>query len=300
MRGWRWVVQAALAGIVIWFVARALAGQWDALRAAEWRVSLAPGWVVLSLGLALLTFGLQLESWRRVLLGWEQRAPRRGLAGVWFLANLGRYIPGKVWGLAGMVVLAARQGIAPWAATTSALVMQALGLGTALALVAVTLPEAATGLRTGLGLLIAVGTLVVVSWPPVIGAVRRIVPRMGEVRPLPLGALLTGGALSLVAWVSYGMSFWALSRGLGQPPVLTPGVAVGVFALGYTVGVLAIFAPGGVVVREAVLLALLAPMLGPSPALVLTLASRLALTLIELAAATPFLLTYLRSAPRAG
>lgn len=296
MTRWRGLGQLALAAILAWFVGRAVAGQWGALRQAEWDVTLAPGWLALSVGLVLLTFALQVESWRTILAGWGQQLGRMAAARTWFLANLGRYLPGKVWSVAGMIVMATRQGVATWAATASAVVLQAIGLGAALALVAATLPAADTGLRVAVGAGIAAGTLALMAWPPAIHALQRLVPRLSELQPLPGGTLVAGSALSAAGWLSYGASFWALSRGLGQPPLLSVWVATGMFALAYTVGLLALFAPGGAVVREAVLLALLAPILGPGAALTLALASRLLLTVVELAVAAPFFLTQPRSA----
>jgi uncharacterized membrane protein YbhN (UPF0104 family) len=85
--------------------------------------------------------------------------------------------------------------------------------------------------------------------------------------------------------MAYGMAFWSLSRGLGFEAALTPPTAVGVFALGYIAGLLALFAPGGVGVREAAFGLLLAPVMGPGPAVGLSVASRLLLTVMEVAAA---------------
>ena len=296
---WRWAGQLVLAGLLVWFVGRALADQWEAIRAAELRVTLNAPWLALSLGLACVTFALQIESWRQALRGWGQHLRWRDLAETWFIANLGRYIPGKVWSVAGLVVLAARQGVEGWAATAGAVVMQAVGLGSALAVVAATLPGAASGVRVGLGALVAVGTVLLVAWPPAVDRVRRLIPRMGGLRPLPGPALAGCTAITLAAWMAYGLSFWALSRGIGQPAVLSPGVAIGGFALAYTVGLLAVFAPGGAVVREGVLVALLAPILGAGAALTLSLASRLVLTVAELGAAAPFLVSYARRTSRA-
>jgi hypothetical protein len=50
-------------------------------------------------------------------------------------------------------------------------------------------------------------------------------------------------------------------------------------------GLLAIFAPGGLVVREGVLFGLLAPLVGAGAALILVPASRLLLTATEVVAA---------------
>lgn len=296
---WRWVGQGVLAGLLLWFVGGALATQWESFRATPLPLVLRPGWLALSVLLAVATFGLLIQSWRVALAGWRQSLGWRDLAETWFVANLGRYLPGKVWSVAGMIVLAHRRGVETWAATAGAVAIQAIGLGTAVAVVAATLPGTESAVRLGLAALVAGGTLAVISWPPATAVVRERVPRLSDLRPLPPAALAGCAALTVAGWVGYGASFWALSRALGHPPVLSLATATGVFTLGYTVGLLALFAPGGAVVREAVLVALLAPVLGAAPALALSLASRLVLTVTELLAAAPFLVTYARSASRA-
>ena len=76
-----------------------------------------------------------------------------------------------------------------------------------------------------------------------------------------------------------------LCRGLLPDAHLPLGTAVGAFTLGYTLGLLALFAPGGVGVRELVLIGLLAPFLGSGGAVALSVASRILLTVLEAAAA---------------
>ena len=88
-----------------------------------------------------------------------------------------------------------------------------------------------------------------------------------------------------ISWGTYGASLWMLCRGLLPGAHLPLGTAVGAFTLGYTLGLLALFAPGGVGVRELVLIGLLAPFLGSGGAVALSVASRILLTVLEAAAA---------------
>src|SRR5260370_31142101 len=76
-----------------------------------------------------------------------------------------------------------------------------------------------------------------------------------------------------------------LPRGLVPDPPLPLTAAIGAFTLGYILGVLALFAPGGVGVRELVLIGLLAPFLGSGGAVAVSVASRLLLTGLEAPAA---------------
>jgi uncharacterized membrane protein YbhN (UPF0104 family) len=76
-----------------------------------------------------------------------------------------------------------------------------------------------------------------------------------------------------------------LAMGIFESSELSLIQATGVFAAGYIVGLLALFAPGGVGVRELVYVALLAPVVGSGGALALSIAARLLLTTTEAIAA---------------
>src|SRR3989449_6573163 len=84
---------------------------------------------------------MHIESWRRILLGWGQRIGFGAAARTWSLANLGRYVPGKVWSVAGLGVLAQRAGVPMAPTAASAFVAQALALGTGAAVVAAVTPH---------------------------------------------------------------------------------------------------------------------------------------------------------------
>ena len=88
-----------------------------------------------------------------------------------------------------------------------------------------------------------------------------------------------------VAWAGYGVAFWCLGRGTIGSSSLTVSHATGVFAAGYLVGLVMVFLPGGVGAREGVFIPMLTPSLGPAGAIVLTLASRILLTITEALAA---------------
>jgi uncharacterized membrane protein YbhN (UPF0104 family) len=97
--------------------------------------------------------------------------------------------------------------------------------------------------------------------------------------------LSLGWAMPLygVVWTIYGAAFWLTARALFIVPAGDVPLYIGVFALSWAVGFVAIFAPGGVGVREAVIAGLLAGHLGEAKAIVLAGASRIVLTAIDLA-----------------
>ena len=65
-----------------------------------------------------------------MLGAWGQRLEGWTAARIWTVSSLGKYLPGKVWAIAGMAMMAREAGVAPWAATGSAVILQMLAIGT--------------------------------------------------------------------------------------------------------------------------------------------------------------------------
>jgi uncharacterized membrane protein YbhN (UPF0104 family) len=284
-RRWLWVVQGLVTLAVVAFVGRALARNWDQFRSLHVTLTIGPGWIAGSVLMVLLTYAMQVESWRRILAGWGQGLTFRAAARVWSLANLGRYVPGKVWSVAGLVVLARQAGVEAGPAAASAFVLQAISLGTGVAVVAAVAPGSAPPLRLAAAGVAAILTIAVLVWPRTARRLGRLVDATAPLEPLRPAAVLAGAALTVLSWGTYGAAFWMLARGLVPDTPLPLTAAIGAFTLGYILGLLALFAPGGVGVRELVLIGLLAPFLGSGGAVAVSVASRLVLTVLEAAAA---------------
>src|SRR5437660_12906415 len=198
-------LQLAVASVVARMVWGAIVKNWGEFRSLHVSLAPRPGWIALSALVVFLTYAIQVESWRRVLAGWAQHLSYGRAARIWLVVNLGRYIPGKVWSVAGLVVLAQRAGVETWAAGASAVAMQALGLGTAAALVAAATPGAASPLRLSVALLVSIATIAFLAWDRAARGVARLVGSTAQLRPLPLAAAGERARLSLARWVAYGV-----------------------------------------------------------------------------------------------
>jgi len=278
------------------FALRALARNWDQLRSQPLEWQLRPGWLVLSLMLTWLMYALLILGWRSMLTGWGQRLDGWSAARIWILSSLGKYVPGKVWAVAGMALLAQRAGVAPWAATGSAVVMQVLAIGTGAAVAGLAGAHNIEAAQRGAGavlMLLVAGAIISVGlllWPPFLRRVLRLAApqAVGERQPTGRG-IVVGIATNIVAWLGYGLALWLLGRGLLPSSGLGLRLAIAVFTASYLAGFLALFAPGGIGVREGLFILMLQKPLGVGAATSLALASRLLLTVAELGAAVPFL-----------
>lgn len=300
MRSTLWRAAQWVAGIaIVAFAARQLIAGWSDIagRPLVWQVR--PLLLAASAICIWLMYALLVQAWRAMLAGWGDRLPLRDAARIWTVSSLGKYIPGKVWALAGMALMAQRAGVKPWAATASAVILQALAIGTGAAVVGVfgstalraeypwvgiVLPLLVVGSATGMALLL---------WPSFIrrllALVRIELPAAASPGVWPV---VYGVVANLVAWCGYGVAFWLLGRGLLELPGLTIGRAIATFAASYIAGLLFLPAPGGIGVRESVVLLMLTGAVGPASASALAVASRVLLTLTEFGAAAPFLLSH--------
>lgn len=297
----RWV----LGLLILAFIVRSFSRNWQELQGQPIAWTFRPLPAIGSIAVVWLMYAMLIEAWRRMLAGWGGQLPPMQAARIWIVSSLGKYVPGKVWAVAGMALMARDAGIAPWAATASAIILQALAVGTGAAVAAlfgttileVRTPELVPLLwLAGIASLAGVGLLL---YPPVTKRLLALA-RLGADAPSPrTGPLLLGVLANVIAWLGYGTALWLLARAVLPDSQLAPGAAIAGFAASYVAGLLALFAPGGLLIREGLLVLMLQDSIGLGAATALAIASRVLLTITELGAAVPFLLMR-RGTARAG
>jgi hypothetical protein len=281
--------QIILFALIGWFVWRAIQTDVDNLGEIDFDFEIHWGWALAALGAVIGTYAVLIQAWLTILLGWEQRLAYRRAARIWTISNLGRYIPGKIWTIAGLAVLAAREGVAGWAAGASAIVMQFIALATGVAVFAAT--GSIAGIETPIHAsvlwivaFVSVGVVAFLATNDALGRASRIIKPGIEVRALSPRAAVLAVVTTAVSWCTYGVALWMLARGIGVEG-LTLSAAISAFTASYIMGLLIVFAPGGIGIREASIVALLTPSLGVGAALTLAVVARVLMTVAEIVAA---------------
>jgi hypothetical protein len=294
-RWWR-VAQVLLAVLVVGLAIRKLATNWGLVRAQAIHWELRPLWLLASVAIVWLAYALLVEGWRRVVIAMSQRLSYRDAARICMVSNLGKYLPGKVWAIAGNALLSREAGVDPPAAVAAAIVLQALALASGVVLVAILSPGTLRSYGTayviatvGLGVAAVIGVAILTS-PAALQALQRRLPAsLPPLTPVPAAVMAGAFLINLVAWSAYGVAFLGLARGLTPEAHLSWSLATTVFTISYLVGLVALFAPAGAGPREGVFILLLTGPLGAKLAVALALATRVLLTITELGAAAPFL-----------
>jgi hypothetical protein len=135
----------------------------------------------------------------------------------------------------------------------------------------------------------AISASVVLASPRAMARLQRLLPARAPVlRAATPGAVLVALVANVVAWVGYGAAMICLSRGLFAGAAPGWSDAINAYTVSYLFGLLLLFVPAGLGAREAIFTALLAPAIGVKVAAALAVASRILLTLIEIALAAAF------------
>lgn len=273
-----------------------------ALGPEAWRPRPVP--LVLSSLLLLAAYVLSAGIWGRMQreLGGPPLRPRESVP-VYLVANLVRYVPGKVWQIASLAALARGRGVPVAAATGAAVIGQGAALVAAAALGVPALLASPEPWRTwGIaGAAAILAALLVTSRPRVFGGLLRAWFRLARAEA-PEEVRVRDGArwlgLYVGNWVLYAAAFALFVRSFGHGGA--PLLAGSSFAAAYVIGYVMVFAPAGLGPREGFLIAFLAPHYGAGPAGVVAVAARLWTTLVEVAPAAVLWRAALRAPAAAG
>lgn len=249
--------------------------------------------LTLSLVLVVCMYIMHAFLWRHLSerLG-GRRLSARDTIYIYFISGLGRYLPGKLWQVAGMAVLAQRAGLPAVIATAASIVAQLAFITSGLILLAILLPTE-YGLAPILSalLLVAVGIVLLLLGNTKSGRELRhkLLQRLGQ-RIAEAGALLdrisgrqaAGWTLAYgFTWIVLGGAFALFVSAFGAAGEARVSYLMGTAAASYVIGYL-VFTPAGIGGRELAMVVLLESVMRPEPALLIAAASRLWFTAGEL------------------
>lgn len=205
-----------------------------------------------------------------------------------FSANLGKYLPGGFWPVAGRVSMGPKAGVPRRVALVSTIVESAVSVtgGTLLFLLAVALGAPVPGSLPTWPFAVLAAGIVVALHPALFGRLIALGMRLakveGEAPRLTFPATLGLVVYYMGVWTVSGVALWTFTRSLVPDTGAGPLVYGPYYAAAAVMGLLVLFVPGGIGVREGMLLFLLSPLIGRPQAAVVSVAARVWTTLLEL------------------
>jgi len=270
-RSWvRLAIELAVLVLVLVFVWRSLAQALHQLR--DYRFHLQPFWLVVS-GLLYLAGLLPMGIfWLSALRALGQHPHLAETLRAFYIGHLGKYVPGKALVVILRTGLIRSERVSAGVAAASifleTLTMMAVGAFLAAGILALK-PHADLALKHPYLMPLAVGLMLLAGLPTLPPVFRRLALRMRVGRNDPnierklrgvTWPLMTAGWLGVATgWVLIGLSLWATLRSMGiagLDPLLHLHFYVAAAALAVVAGFLSLL-PGGAVVREVILTAIL-------------------------------------------
>lgn len=267
----------ALIAAALYFVFIKVRKNWADFVSYEWEINWL--WLCVSIILQILPLFIFSSIWRKLIAAFGHYNVTHAAAfKISYLANLGRYIPGRIWQVFGMIYLARKvkiqegEAVASWALTQmfaipAAFLVAALCVWLHPEMLDVVITQNLQGPLYAAIILLALTCVLIVAAPAkmlkaynwFLKLVRRQPVRM-HLSPSTAAQIFFGYALG---WAIFGLAFWLFLFSITGKSDLPVSVGVGVFTLAYQIGYLAFFTPGGLGVRELVMTTTLIPFLGP-------------------------------------
>jgi hypothetical protein len=224
------------------------------------------GWLGASLTLGIGAVIASSFVWVAILRRLGLRT-QRSWAATYLQGQLGKYVPGSVWQYASRGTLARQRG-APLRVVAKSFPVE----------LSATIFAAGAFALLMLGWWGAVGSAALIAAAPVAGS------RASRER-LMLRAACATVPLFAATWTLVIVGVWMTARGVAGASVGDLPFLGGAFVVAWIVGVVAIYAPGGIGVREVVLVTLLRSRIGLDDAVLVAVATRAVFVLADLCAA---------------
>lgn len=226
------------------------------------------GWKTLVGAVALAAAAVVATAavWLVILLRLGSR-PRVRWVAIVLQTELAKYVPGSVWNYAGRAALTRFEGVG----------VRILALSISVELAATLVAGAVVAALIGGWWSFAAAAAAAGIAAAALRFARPRWPRGMR----PAIAVRDGSVGHAFVWILAGLSFWLTAHALFGTPFDEVGHYTGAFAVAALAGMVAFFAPVGLGVREAVIVAMLRSRLGTADALVLAAASRGVFTLAD-------------------
>ena len=272
--------------LVLGFLAWALVDGWSTVSSYDW--NLEPWLVVLGVLVLLAFYATSALGYGAIIDRLHHPGPPALVTlSIWARSLLGRYVPGNVLMVLGRVVLSRERGVPRRATLAATVYEQALSLGVAAAAGVIWLAAYSGSGDARRWLLVLVPLGLVLLHPRLFGPASAWVLRKAGREPLPR-LLATRPLLGLLGWYTGiaalgGVGIWLLVRAAAGAEAGGPAFVGLAFLLSFAVSMIAFIFPSGLGIREGAFALALAQNVPGSVAVALSVGSRLALSLVELA-----------------
>jgi hypothetical protein len=277
LQRWRVPLQLFIVALILFFLLRALLGNWQQVASYPWHFRYH--YLALSLILLVGTIFVWASVWKTMLsrLG-EQLSTKDGIR-IYILSNTAKYLPGSIWGYVGRAYMGYAKGLSQTAVWLSSFLEVAVTVVASLILFSSSLILSPSPFsHRAFVYLAAVAALSLLSlWPPLFNrATNLLLSRLHRPGRSSLGYLDMIFFLSMAFLIHavIGLAFYLFVSAVMLLPSSALPSLIGAWSFSATVGLVSFFAPYGLGVKEGILSLLLSMYMPTGTAAAVALLSR--------------------------
>lgn len=273
--------------LVLGFIVSYLAYNWKSVSSVRWWEN--PGLLSIHIVLMALTFSLFVIGWQRLLKMARTPVSNKAAGCAWLIPNIGKYVPGKVFMVAGRVALLTTFGVR--AATAASLIIWEHVI-----LILAAMPFSLFILLNyseyyPLKIIVAVISvlflLLLISLnSEIIQSIINSLLKVFKKPPLELvlqrKTVMSLFFFYLFIWIIYGFSGVILAYALGFGDKIPLLLLFNVFIFSWLIGFISMITPGGIGVREGILILMIKPYVAMPEVIVFALLARMTWIITEL------------------
>lgn len=236
---------------------------------------------------------LTMIGWRSILADLGSELHLAPASGVYFVGQLGKYLPGSIWSVLVQADIASHLKVPRRRTAVAGLLALGFGLviGLLMGLPSVPFLLRRSGERSGWWLALAVVAVAVLLVPALLNRIIALLLRVLRREPLEhdlsAGAVLRSVVIFVLAWSCFGVHTLLLAKAVAGDvphPDLTTAAVTG-YALSVALGMLTVVLPAGLGAREGILTLILSAAIPTPAAAAVAIVSRFIVTMVDVLAA---------------
>ena len=285
------LAQVAVIILIFYFLLKGLISNWNQVKDFDWQFNYYL--LIISFALQIMALFWLVKIWQRMLRHTRSSVPYFKLFKVWFFTNLGKYLPGKIWQFLGMVYMLEREGVPKKNSFSTGVLAQAFSVISGLIISVLFLGAnlyshffSKNPTLVMVGAVFGLAILVLACYPKILERIVNLGLRILKKEKISLDITLKDVIIYLLfysfSWLLFGLAFLIFVKAMADASFNMYPMLTGAFAFSLNIGFLAIFTPGGIGVREGVLVFLLSSFFPLPVSTLISLLSRLWITVGEL------------------
>jgi len=288
-----------LLALVLWFVGRSIKDNFGRIENIR-LTGFDPKYMFFSVIVLFISLIFPVFAWKYLLHSLGEKINTLSALKVWFISNLGRYFPGKVLQFAGIVYFSNKEGVSKGKAFQSVLYSQITsnGLGLLMGLALLLIKSGSENFPNAYHLsLILIISFVAVIWFPAVFmrssnfVLEKFKKEKIESTIAPKNYFIYI-ILQTANWLIMSLAFVLVIKSYTHLSLSDNPQVLLILPISWTLGLIAVFAPGGIGVREGSMSFWLSSFIPLEFALVLPWIYRILITISEIILTVIFAVSY--------